>query len=450
MKKGKIISMPTSIDTQIRTRARNLPIGKCYVSSDWEEAGAADVIVTRKHVNGNVTYGIYLVDLWLQGVKDCSYEFNIPEARLEERIENWDDEMDECDYALAHNIIFESIGFAEDIGFNPVKEFTKTGRYILEEDTDDIPQMDIPVGKEGLPVVFVTPDDDMQREIAILEKTVGQDNFIVIHMDEDGNFMDDEDDEDDVKQYFYEDYQLAIQEIMSMGIEKYTEKYDDKRTPVQMMALADVLYEIKFCDDVVVEDLFPLIIEDDRFDPDLSRLPETEKYIDSMQSIVDKLEDDKDSALAEMEALLATHPDDVYLGIAYIMLLQDFERKDQIEQLFSYWFDRAPNHYALRLAYAEWLVVQQRFDEVFEMFGDVPGLDAITKEDQPFTKSMVCNFCACYLLAWLSKDNINKAEPYYKILLIVGHVTTFVRNAFFEMVKKKKAAIMQGILRPQT
>ena len=72
MKKGKIISMPTTVEAQIRTRARSLPIDRCFVSSDWEESKSANVIVTRKHVNGNITYGIYLVDLLLLGVQACS------------------------------------------------------------------------------------------------------------------------------------------------------------------------------------------------------------------------------------------------------------------------------------------------------------------------------------------------------------------------------------------
>jgi hypothetical protein len=82
---------------------------------------------------------------------------------------------------------------------------------------------------------------------------------------------------------------------------------------------------------------------------------------------------------------------------------------------------------------------------MFEMFGNLPGLDAITTEDVPFTESMVCDFCACYVLAWLSKDNIVKAEPYYQLLLLMGKITRHVSNAFLEMTTKKRKAAMESL-----
>ena len=61
MKRGKVVSMPNSTEAQIRTRARNLPVDRCYVNDNWEDAQIANVVVTRKHTNGNISF----VFIWL-------------------------------------------------------------------------------------------------------------------------------------------------------------------------------------------------------------------------------------------------------------------------------------------------------------------------------------------------------------------------------------------------
>jgi len=445
MGKGKIISMPASVEAQIRTRARSLPLDRCYVNPEWDKIRYVDIIVTRKHVNGNLTYGYYVVDLFLLGVSDCLYGFNQSPSDVEEQFGLLDD-FEECDYILAHNIIFEGISFAEDCGFKPMKDFIKTGKYILEEDTDDFPQMDIPVGLYGVPAICVTPENNMQREIAILEKTVGHGNYIAVYLDEEGNVIDDDDDDDD--QGFYpNDYEFEMGEIRTIGVDEYFKKHKEKISPVQQMALTDCIYEDEFFDENV-EDYFQLIFDDDRFDSDLERIPELEKYIPELQSVIDNSEVDRDAALSEMQALADKYPDDIYIGISQISLLMDFEMEEELEKKISYWYNRDPNNYAMRLFYAEWLTLNQRYDELFELFGDIKGLDAVTKENVPFTEEMVCNFCACYVLAWLSKDNITKAEPYYQLLLILDSVTKLVGKAFFEMTTQKRKTIVS--LMPET
>ena len=458
MKKGKLITMPTSVEAQIRTRARNLPIDVCYISEDWTDSKSANVIVTRKHANGKISYGYYLVDLLLRGVHNCAYAFNVLPAELDELMDDLDDSLVECDYALAHNMIYEGIAFAEENGFEPVKDFTKAGEYILEEDNGMIPHIDIPVGIDGMPVVVTTPALNMQREIAILEKTVGSENFIICRADENGNLLmddddyddDDYDDDDDFDDYdddngsrfSYDRYSDTIMDIFDKGVDGFLATYGIDLTQMQMMALYDVIYEAKFgIDNEANDGLFDLIMDDKRFDSDLERHPAMEKYIEPMQSIIDKMFDDKEAALIEMETLVAAHPDDVYLGISHIALLYDLRSEEEVERLINYWYNRASDNYVMRLFYANWLVRQERFDDLFELFGNIPGLDALTKEDLPFTEDMVSDFCACYVLAWLSKDNIAKAEPYYRLLLLIEKITKQASNAIFAMSTKKKKAI---------
>ena len=443
--------MPTSPEAQIRTRARQLPIGKCFINKEWKKTQMASVIVSRKHVNGNITYGFYLVDLNLLGVKDCFYAFNESPVEMEERIHDQFIEFVECDYALAHNIIFEGIAFAEKYGFQPVKEFSRTGIYILEENSDDIPVMDISLGKDGVPVIFTAPDKNMQREISILEKTAGVGNFIVYNMDEDGYLMDEDDDGFDDDEFDDEDddsfsYEDVLAEIQNVGIEEYMDNCKDtEMSLVQLLALSDICYfsQYRIPDHHGMDDILTLILEDKRYDSEMIIPFRIEKYKDAIPSIINKLVDDEEAAYEEMEALIADHYDDIDLNILYINILRDLDQRFELERLTRYWYRRAKNHYAVRLLYAQWLTEQERYDEVFQLFSNRPGLDALTTENLPFTDVMISEFCACYVMAWLSKDNIEKAEAYYQIIILLENWTPFVKNALLTMMSKKKEAVLK-------
>jgi hypothetical protein len=509
MKKGKVISMPNTPEALIRTRARQLPVGKCFINQDWKKAMMASVIVTRKHVNGNLTYGFYLVDLNLLGVKDCFFAVNESPVDLGKLINSQIVKFIECDYVLAHNIIFESIAFADTYGFKPVKDFLKTGIYILEEDTEEIPSMDIPLGENGVPVVFTAPDRDMQREIAILEKTAGIGNFIIYCMSNEGYMVDDDDDDDDEYdddefdddefddddddddefdddddefdddddefddddddfddddddfEFEYDDdddddddfddddyndlsYEEILNEIMEIGIDNYLEEYkEDDLLPMQRYALSDITYFAQFGmpDTDIMDGMLALILKDKRIDSEFVNPLVIEKYANEIQSIVRKLVDDEDTAYEEMEALIAKHSDDLDLGILYINMLRDLDLRSELEKMTLYWYNRAADHFEVRLLYAELLIEQERFDEVFELFGNLPGLNALTKEDVQFTDVMISEFCACYIMAWLSKDNIELAEAYYRIIILLENWTPFVKNALMTMMCKRNEAV---------
>jgi len=202
----------------IETRVRALPVYKCLVTKQWKEAGEADVIVMRKHVNGNVTVGFYLVDLMCLGIKDTFFMFNEPEAEVYDRFPTEVDAMfDEVDYALAHNIIYAGHDFALDYGIEPAKEFAVT-KYILEEDNEAIPLIDIPVGDEdGLPHLIVHQPGEHSGALAKLAKIAGEGNYryTVTGISQD-DFEDDElEDEDD--EFEAEDSRIANYELGSIS-----------------------------------------------------------------------------------------------------------------------------------------------------------------------------------------------------------------------------------------
>ena len=148
-KAGKPVTLSPA--RYVATRARELPLYKCLLNEDWKEKGMAFILVMRRHKTGNVTSGLFLVDLFALGVKDTYYRFNVSEAEATEMMDNMSMTFSEADYVLVHNIIYGALAFAEEHGFKPHRDFALTVN-ILEEDTEDIPLMDIEFGMDGQPV----------------------------------------------------------------------------------------------------------------------------------------------------------------------------------------------------------------------------------------------------------------------------------------------------------
>ena len=202
--KGKVIQM-LSPENYIRKKARSLPIYECWINADWEDSGMANIVVARRHSNGNITYCMYLVDLLCLGVKDTHYKFNVTETEYRHFLEKFEGRMDVeiAGYTLVHNIILAGVEFSEEYGFKPHKDFTSVTEFMLEEDGEDIDLIEIECGRDGKPMYVQGPFDDAAKANKImkqLEHSAGAGNFdFMKEVDEDfeDEFEDDEDDEDD-------------------------------------------------------------------------------------------------------------------------------------------------------------------------------------------------------------------------------------------------------------
>ncbi|WP_153800721.1 hypothetical protein [Foetidibacter luteolus] len=100
----------------------------------------------------------------------------------------------EIDYTLAHNIIYAGHDFAAEFEINPHKEFATT-RFILEEDDDKVPLIEIETGDEdGNPYLMVDKSYNYGPALSKLEKNAGEGNYSFYINDEDD--FDDENQED--------------------------------------------------------------------------------------------------------------------------------------------------------------------------------------------------------------------------------------------------------------
>ncbi len=211
-----------SPENYIRQRARTLPVYECLVNKGWEESKMADVVVARLHVNGNVTLGLYQVDLYCLGVKDTFYAFNIPIHEYRDKFvtPSSDSEMefDKIDYNLAHNIIFAGVDFATEIGFDPHKDFLKTTQYLLEEDDENVELVEVECGYNGMPAVVRGEENSKEcsKIIAKLDYLVGKGNYHVFDVDG----IDEEEPEEEVAEYTQEQFE-ADKKTFKKGMKKF-------------------------------------------------------------------------------------------------------------------------------------------------------------------------------------------------------------------------------------
>lgn len=264
-----------SPENYIRQRARNLPLSQCLINDGWDDSGLAYIIISREHINGNLTVCFYLVDLLCLGVKDTFFRFNISKWEYDEMIEKFTEtiSMSVVEYNLVHNIIFAALEFAEEIGFKPHKDFESITQYMLEEDDEKIPLIDIACGDEnGRPYYIqgeIDSDAKARQILNHLDKEVGPNNYDYLLSDEMDEDFDDEgfDDEGfDDKDFEDKDFEDNYSEYLSNSFEENAKLFleftnfldenellnDDSFIPdaTKLMVLIDVLKK-----DIVKKDL---------------------------------------------------------------------------------------------------------------------------------------------------------------------------------------------------
>jgi len=222
-KKGKSGGKPQqfmSPEKYIKTKGRGLGIGTCYVTEGWRSHGMAQVIVPRIHPQGQLTVGLYLVDLYAAGVKDTFHRFRISQDELQETILDGYD-FEKISYDLAHNIIFGAIEFAEEYEFKPHKDFDKLYKYLLQDKDDpDVEFIDVEFGKNGEPFVVYRDDNSQDWIMQHLDRVVGPDGYDKVYI---GDLADEYDEE-----YDGGEERLSIEEDVTDIVDAlYDEKIGD-------------------------------------------------------------------------------------------------------------------------------------------------------------------------------------------------------------------------------
>ena len=160
----------------MQTRARTLQIGKCYRDSHLFDIGEGYVVVSRSHTGGKISFACYLVDTYCIGVKDSMYTLRTEKEEFDYILESLSktNELEECSYEEAHNIVYGAVDFAEEIDIVPDDSFKLT-KYMLEEDTEDVPLIEYEFGKDGKHFLVATDQYNASKYLSKLKQAYGND-----------------------------------------------------------------------------------------------------------------------------------------------------------------------------------------------------------------------------------------------------------------------------------
>lgn len=168
MKKRKGASIPKALRQQstsysspsIIRRAREFPLKECWISSSWRDdtPGLVQIIVSRQQPDGNICFGVYLVDKLCLGLKNTFARANFTPARYEDEIDAIFQELEpqECPPELAYQMIYDSIDYAAQFGFEPQKDF-ELSQYLLPPRGEFNASYKLKFGKNGKPFFIVGP-----------------------------------------------------------------------------------------------------------------------------------------------------------------------------------------------------------------------------------------------------------------------------------------------------
>jgi hypothetical protein len=170
-------SRPASPRRVLR-EARSYPIEGCWTFPDWQHTGLAPVVIVRRQPDGNLAFGVYLVDFYLLGVKDTWFNVNIPRRQFHAKLlpDILNNEPFEIAPALAHEMIYGSIDYASQFGFPPHGDFRET-RYLLDLAETHPRSGRVTFGYEGTPFYVQGPNDNPEAILRRLERTVGEGNY---------------------------------------------------------------------------------------------------------------------------------------------------------------------------------------------------------------------------------------------------------------------------------
>jgi hypothetical protein len=169
---------PISPKAYIRQAGRKLALEAVYVNRNWREGGIANFIVVRRKPNGFLVGGIYLVDLYCLGLKNTFFQMDMTDEELQvwlDKKKTGGDALVTIDPALAFNVIYGAIEYAEDLGLQAHADFDVT-EYLLPP-VEEVPFIEIEFGLEGVPHFFSGPSDNVGKILATLRKNLGEDGF---------------------------------------------------------------------------------------------------------------------------------------------------------------------------------------------------------------------------------------------------------------------------------
>jgi hypothetical protein len=172
---------PTSPQAILR-RARAYPLYECLISDNWnkkDNMGLVEILLARQQPDGDICFGVYLIDTFCLGLKNTLANAGFSRSSYLSEVRNKvfrAGKPVECSIELAHQMIYQSIEYAEQFGFEPEKDFALS-QFLLAPRGELEESYQLTFGKDGKPFFIAGPNDNVSRIMRQLEKTADQGNY---------------------------------------------------------------------------------------------------------------------------------------------------------------------------------------------------------------------------------------------------------------------------------
>jgi hypothetical protein len=186
-------------------QARSYPLDGCWIQKDWKESGLAVIVIARRQPNGNIVFGNYLVDYYCLGLKNTYCNADVAPGEFQHstlpRMFEHVGQFVEVSPALAHELIYGAIEYADRYGFKPQRDF-RDSQYVLDLPGEHPRSGKVEFGKDGKPLYISSPYDNADRIIQQLMRTAGAGNFDYLMQvgDDEEVFVDDDFIDDDFEE----------------------------------------------------------------------------------------------------------------------------------------------------------------------------------------------------------------------------------------------------------
>lgn len=165
-KKNQKRKQQVKIQKQLIPSIYNSKIEACYVTQGLWETGMGVITLTRRTTIGQLYTGIYLLDIWMLGIKD-SFMREMSQEMLNLHLSKQSHTMVTPDYCKA--LIMSCIQYGKQNGFSPNMN-DKSWRFVAGIDYDPA-AFKFEFGREGRPCYVEGPYDDPVSTLEILGKT---------------------------------------------------------------------------------------------------------------------------------------------------------------------------------------------------------------------------------------------------------------------------------------
>ena len=145
--------------------------------SEARDSGVACVLVAAPDGHSRVSVCGYLVDTWCLGVKNALGPKRMSNRELLEfrryYFGQWRSDGIPIPLELAQHLVLGSVAYALRIGFEPHRDFKRASRLLGSWEGPSA----ITFGMDGKPHYINGPDDNPERVLATLERTVGSGGY---------------------------------------------------------------------------------------------------------------------------------------------------------------------------------------------------------------------------------------------------------------------------------